>query len=331
MVRPILTLLTAYPKYRTIQDVENLNIRHHAKIITILILPLLGLLFALAINADMLQIYSEESLSTIFQCDHKELPEHISITPLDSSIIAEIVSTTVVQNNLTKDNAFQILNSTVRIGSGNNTGTGVIIWSGSIENGEHYNYVITNFHVVGNADAVNVEKFNYINNRDIGETSSYEGKIVAKDSIKDLALIEIRAPRPIGNVSKFITLAEYRQMSLYDSIFVCGCSLGSTPSITNGNISAFGKDLHIVSAFAIFGNSGGGVFTSDGKIFGLANRISAVRVGEGRIPEPNITRVIPSSVTTKWIDARGYSFILDEDLEVFKNFLDARNINPYFQ
>jgi len=250
-------------------------------------------------------------------------PHETNISHVDSALVAEIVSSSIVRNRLPRETAFSILNSTVRISTGTNRGTGVIIWSGTASPQEYYTYVITNRHVVGTASTVTIEKFNYLNNQTIGETISYSGKILARSSSRDLALIEIRSPHPIGEVAHFITLEDFEKVSIYDPIFISGCSLGNTPAITNGNISSITTDRHLVTGFAIFGNSGGGVFTLSGKIFGIVVQVTGVRVSNTlTIPEPNLTRVISSFVVCRWIASGPYKFIFGEGS--FEEFLENK-------
>lgn len=289
--------------------------KFYFKILLTILLPILALLAIFGFNLAILEAYKIDI----------EAASNITVAPIDSSLISKIISEALIRNNLPKKIAFSILNSTVRVNTVGGNGTGIILWSGAASDGEFYNYVITNQHVVGVHKIVTIEKFNYINNRIIGETSSYSGKVVMRSISRDLVLIEIKSPRAVGEASKFITLEDFKKISLYDPVFVCGCSLGGPPNITNGNISLVTDKRHIVTAFATFGNSGGGVFTLEGKIFGIAHKISAVTLSETQtIPEPNITRIISSFVVTKWIASAKYKFILGEDYGSFEEFIKKK-------
>lgn len=291
--------------------------KFYFKILLVILLPILAFLAVFGLNLSILGVYKSD-----IGCEHLS---EITVAPIDSALIASIISNVLVGNRLPTETAFSILNSTVRINTVDGKGTGVILWGGAASDGEFYNYVITNQHVVGIHRTVTIEKFNYINNRTVGETSSYKGKVVMRSASRDLALIEVKSPRVIGTTSQFITLEDFKKIFLYDPVFVCGCSLGGTPNITNGNISLIDNNRHIVTAFATFGNSGGGVFTIEGKIFGLANKISAVSLPDNHtVPEPNITRVISSFVVTKWIASGKYKFILGESYGSFDEFIKEK-------
>lgn len=293
--------------------------KFYLKILLKILFAILTLFAIFSLNLNILAKYKSE-------IDYKKRSSEITVAPIDSALVTNIISEALVRNRLPTKTAFSILNSTVRINTPEGKGTGVILWTSAASDGEYYSYIITNRHVVQLHRTVTIEKFNYINNRIIGETSSYEGRIVMRSESRDLALIEVKAPRIIGASSQFITLEDFKKISLYDSVFVCGCSLGEIPNITNGNISLISDNRHIVTAFATFGNSGGGVFTIEGKIFGIANKISAVRLSNNQtIPEPNITRVISSFVATKWIASGKYKFILGEEYGSFDDFLEEKS------
>lgn len=288
------------------------------KLIILIALPVVALIASISLNLRLIHLEANDRPAIL--CSHDK-----TVTVSDPAMIAAIVSDALAKRELPKETAFRILNSTVKVDVGNSNGTGVIIF-GEKHGNTVYNYIITNKHVVKDAERVVIKKTNYLNGREVGETASYSGTVLASCENRDLALIEVRAPRAIGNVAGFITIADYKKISLYDPIFICGCPLGNRPAITNGNISSITETSHIVTAFAIFGNSGGGVFTSEGKIFGIVNRISGVSVpGSKFIPEPNMTNVISTFVVTSWLVEEGYSFILGENYGSFEGFLEERD------
>jgi len=236
-----------------------------------------------------------------------------SVYHLDDNQIATVSSALILSNTLDKKLAFNILDSTVKIKSGSaeapTSGTGVTIWSTKHEN-TIYSYIITNRHVVTDSEVVLVEQFKYLNNKKIAEIVTYEGRVVAKGVLKDLALIEIKSPRTVGKVSLFITKKELKNVSLYDPIYACGCALGNPPFITSGNLAVYGDKHHIVTAFGIFGSSGGGVFTQNGKILGIVVQISGLSIGKLNIPVPNLTTIISTTEIRHWLSDSDYSFVL---------------------
>lgn len=237
---------------------------------------------------------------------------------VDNSI-AEIIS----QNSfgsLSKHNAFEILNSTLRISSVSYidsavitlTGTGVIIHSDKklIKKYTIYNsYVLTNRHVVGDSKTVNLEAFHYVEGKFVGEIDSFSGTVILEDSDLDLALIKVVSSREIGHTSHLINPIDIIKITLYEPIFVCGCSLTGPPSITNGNLSNVTFSEFLVSAWATFGNSGGGAFTSDGEILGIVYKMGSIRTPDGQLyPEPNRTYLIPAPLVSQWLRHFQYDF-----------------------
>jgi S1-C subfamily serine protease len=231
--------------------------------------------------------------------------------------VASIISDSNQKTQPNKKTAFKILSSTVRITSapiGSSTqgaiGTGVIIKNEEIKGKRNYfkAYIITNYHVVSNAVQVKIENFHYLQEKTIGETVVYAGMVLSRDPNLDLALIQVDSPNIIGHASSLISEDDYDLVSLYDPVFACGCPLGEPPCITNGNISMITVNYFIVSAHSIFGNSGGGLFTPEGKILGLVNQIGGIKLSNGLIlPEPNITHVIPAPLVRAWLSINHFS------------------------
>lgn len=237
---------------------------------------------------------------------------------VDSSI-AEVIS----QNSfgqLTRKQADEILASTLRIVSvakidstiSTSIGTGVIINSEKIVAQKftvYKTYIITNKHVVGNVSVVKVEAFNYLEAKFVSGITSYSGSVVLSNDDLDLALIRVVSPQELGHASHLITPSEFDNVYLYQAVYVCGCSLGEPPSITNGNLSNVLFTRFLVSAWATFGNSGGGAFTVNGEILGIVNLMGSIRTPDGKIfPEPNRTSLIPSPVICVWLKENKINF-----------------------
>lgn len=214
---------------------------------------------------------------------------------------------------LTKNSALEILQGTLRINvapvgsNSGSVGTGILIKSDLINNGiriKYKSYVITNYHVVREAHLVKLESFRYLDDKYLAETIQYSGKIVAKSPSLDLALIEINSVNTIGRPLQLYKEDDLDNISLYEPVYICGCSLGDLPSITNGNLSQMMPNYYNVTAFSIFGNSGGGTFTFDCKILGITRRIFAAETPDGiGHPLPEITQIIPSTIVRDWLKA----------------------------
>lgn len=136
-------------------------------------------------------------------------------------------------------------------------GSGVII----SENG----YIITNNHVIEDATSITVT---------LADGSSYDAKLVGRDSELDVALIKIEAtgldPAEIGDSSA---------VEIGDKTVVIGNPLGQLGgSVTDGIISAVNRNVMIdgvshnviqTNAAINPGNSGGGMFNGKGELIGI--------------------------------------------------------------
>lgn len=163
-------------------------------------------------------------------------------------------------------------------------GSGVII----SEDG----YIITNYHVIEDANSVTVTL------RD-GQ-SSYTAAVIGSDSENDIALLKVDAtgltPATFGDSS---TLA------VGDYVVAIGNPLGELGgTVTDGIISALARDVTIegenmtllqTNAQISPGNSGGGLFNANGELIGIVNAKDSATEVEGiafAIPINNVLDII---------------------------------------
>lgn len=163
-------------------------------------------------------------------------------------------------------------------------GSGVII----SEDG----YIITNHHVIEDANSVTVTL------RD-GKTS-YTAAVIGSDSENDIALLKVDAkgltPATFGESSK---------LAVGDYVVAIGNPLGQLGgTVTDGIISALARDVVIegknmtllqTNAQISPGNSGGGLFNSNGELVGIVNAKDSATEVEGiafAIPINNVLDII---------------------------------------
>lgn len=163
-------------------------------------------------------------------------------------------------------------------------GSGVII----SEDG----YIITNHHVIEDANSVTVTL------RD-GKTS-YTAAVIGSDSENDIALLKVDAkgltPATFGDSSK---------LAVGDYVVAIGNPLGQLGgTVTDGIISALARDVVIegknmtllqTNAQISPGNSGGGLFNSNGELVGIVNAKDSATEVEGiafAIPINNVLDII---------------------------------------
>ncbi len=155
------------------------------------------------------------------------------------------------------------------------TGSGVIIKSDG--------YILTNRHVVGDADQIKVT---------LSDKKVFDGQVVGRDAITDLALVKINAKDlPVARVGSS------KDVRPGDWAIAIGSPLGFDHSVTLGIISALNRSVDEVSqqikliqtdAAINPGNSGGPLLNIDGEVIGIITAIS--RQGQ------NIGFAIPSEV-----------------------------------
>jgi serine protease Do len=147
-------------------------------------------------------------------------------------------------------------------------------------------YVVTNNHVVENANTVTVI---------FQDGSKHKAKIVGRDAKTDLALVKIDAPQPLPYVQWGDSTAE----QVGDWVLAVGNPFGLGGTVSSGIISARGRDIHEgpyddflqIDASINRGNSGGPTFSLDGKVIGINTAIYSPNGGS-----VGIGFAIPSSL-----------------------------------
>ncbi len=150
-------------------------------------------------------------------------------------------------------NMDKILRAVVKVKRGNGLGTGFVI--------DDRGYLLTNAHVVGDADNVTIQF-------DDGE--SVAASVLRRDTLRDIALLKIdRAglkPIPIRG----------GRLTLTEKVFAVGNPLGLSQTVTDGIVSAYRKfpdnaQEYIQASVAItFGNSGGPLLDANGNVVGVS-------------------------------------------------------------
>jgi serine protease Do len=129
--------------------------------------------------------------------------------------------------------------------------------------------ILTNYHVVRNADTIKVR---------LADQSEHEARLVGKDDRTDLALIKIR--RSGGNLP-FAKLGTSSQLDVGDWVMAIGNPFGLEHTVTAGIVSAKGRvigagpyDNFIQTDASINpGNSGGPLINAEGEVVGVNSAI----------------------------------------------------------
>ncbi|MFO7849888.1 MAG: Do family serine endopeptidase [Spirochaetia bacterium] len=165
-------------------------------------------------------------------------------------------------------------------------GSGVIVRS----SGDTY-YVLTNDHVVGDADEINVI---------MHDETEYMGTLVGKDPRRDLALVEFETDDDLP----VAPLGDSDEIRVGDWVLAVGSPFGFVSSVTAGIVSAKGRsgpgqnisDFIQTDAAINRGNSGGALVDIEGDVVGINTWIAAPTggsIGLGfAIPINNAKRAI---------------------------------------
>ena len=131
-------------------------------------------------------------------------------------------------------------------------------------------YILTNHHVVGEADKIQVKIH--------GDPKAYEAKVIGSDKETDLAVIKIEASHALP----YARLGNSDGLTVGDWVLAIGSPFGLEETVTAGIISAKGRDLG--APFQRFlqtdaainpGNSGGPLVNMAGEVIGINTQIAS--------------------------------------------------------
>ena len=165
-------------------------------------------------------------------------------------------------------------------------------------------YVVTNNHVIGDADKVEVV---------LRDETTYEAEVIGIDSKTDLALLKIERDKPFP----FVQFGDSDTVRVGDWVIAIGNPFGLGSSVSAGIISARGRDIRSgpyddflqVDAPINRGNSGGPSFNLKGEVIGVNTAIfspSGGNVGIGFAIPANLARPVVDSLKETGRVARGW-------------------------
>lgn len=163
-------------------------------------------------------------------------------------------------------------------------GTGVVIKVTDTET-----YILTNNHVSGKGEP---EVKLYVENDVTHKLAVAE--IVAQHSNVDAAVIKIKGTLPNKKAIPGIATAH-----IQDPVFVVGNPLGVRDIYSEGVVAGFEDESMLIQIPLIYGNSGSGIFNSNGKLVGLCYALETYPGAFG-LPEARITHsLVVDSVSIK--------------------------------
>jgi len=173
--------------------------------------------------------------------------------------------------------------------------------------------ILTNYHVVRNADTIKVK---------LADQSEYEARLIGKDDRTDLALIKIR--RSGGNLP-FAKLGSSSQLDVGDWVMAIGNPFGLEHTVTAGIVSAKGRvigagpyDNFIQTDASINpGNSGGPLINAEGEVIGVNSAIfsqSGGNVGIGFAIPGDLAKKVADQLRKNGRVIRGWLGVRAQDV-----------------
>jgi S1-C subfamily serine protease len=168
------------------------------------------------------------------------------------------------------------------------TGTG-FVW-------DERGYIVTNFHVVQEANGARVT---------LADQSSFRAELVGVFPDRDIAVLKIDAPK---NKLPPLAIGSSKELVVGQKVFAIGNPFGLDQTLTTGIVSALNREIDSVTQRTIRGvvqtdaainpgNSGGPLLDSAGRVIGVNAAIyspSGASAGIGfAIPIDEVNRIVP--------------------------------------
>ena len=171
-------------------------------------------------------------------------------------------------------------------------------------------YIVTNNHVVENAEEVEVVLF---------DETVHKAKKVGSDARTDITLLKIEA-----RGLPFVEFGDSDKLRVGDWVIAIGNPLGLENSVTAGIISAKGRDIFQGQAYGQFlqtdaainfGNSGGPLLNSEGRVIGINTAIYAGGQSLAFAVPSNLAINIIGQLKEQGVVVRGWLGVGIEDLD----------------
>ena len=177
-------------------------------------------------------------------------------------------------------------------------------------------YIVTNNHVVADADAINVTIDNH------GKAESTKATLVGSDEETDLALLKVN----VNHQLPYLEFGDSDALKVGEWLLAIGNPFGLDHTVTAGILSAKGRDIK-AGPFDNFlqtdasinpGNSGGPLLNMEGKVIGINTAIIASGQGIGFAIPSSMAKDIIGKIRQGQKVQRGYLGVqiqpVDEDL-----------------
>ena len=174
-------------------------------------------------------------------------------------------------------------------------------------------YILSNYHVVANADSIQVT---------LSDRRTYRAKVIGFDSLIDIALLKVEAQG-----LPTVQLADSDLLQIGDWVLAIGHPLGMGSTLTHGIVSALGRQAGVfnprsdeenryaiesfIQTNAVInpGNSGGPLLDLQGRVVGINTAISTrtgYYIGYGLAVPINLAREVVDDLLVHGRIVRGY-------------------------
>jgi S1-C subfamily serine protease len=250
---------------------------------------------------------------------HNHEPGAVDITlrevaPRDGYLPEELANRQVYEKD--KDSVVGIDSFTLRRRLGSRNVTEIPEGSGSGFIWDARGFIVTNYHVIQNADAAEVH---------LADGSTFTAKLWGAAPDHDLAVLRIEAPE---GTLKPITVGTSKDLWVGQKVWAIGNPFGVGQSLTTGIISALNREIQSVTNQPISGviqtdasinpgNSGGPLLDSAGRLIGVNTAIASPSGGSTgvgfAIPIDTVNRVVTQLISDRKVVRAGLGVQLSAD------------------
>ena len=170
-------------------------------------------------------------------------------------------------------------------------------------------HVVTNNHVIENADQIRVK---------LDDENEFDAEVVGRDPNTDIALLKVKADKDLP----FIKLGDSTKLKIGQWVVAIGSPFGLERTVTAGIVSAKGRvigsgpydDFIQTDASINPGNSGGPLLNMDGEVVGINTAIIASGSGIGFAIPVSLAEGIIAQLKSEGEVTRGWLGVAIQDL-----------------
>ena len=171
-------------------------------------------------------------------------------------------------------------------------------------------YILTNHHVIENAQAITVR---------LSDSRKFTATLVGRDPKTDLAVLKVDAPAPLPAAA----MGDSDRLRVGQWVIAIGNPFGLDRTVTVGIVSATARTRVGVATYENFiqtdasinpGNSGGPLLNLDGRVVGINTAIVAAGQGIGFSIPINEARAVMSQLIARGKVVRGWLGIAIQDV-----------------